>query len=330
MLLRPVMPLVFVVPQPDYAAGGIGLPYALGLSQSLTFLGLSTRLQDAGAGFAITDRPVIDGILLPGFHDRLDELGARRAIAIMHHSASRPPGSAISRDDITQSLRTILPRLSHVICTNQAVAYDLISQFGVAPGSITVIAPGNETLPRATPPAGSCAILSTGVLTRRKQHEVLLRILAKLGDLDWALTIVGSATRDPAYAAELNQFVTDENLSGRVSILTESAADQIEPLWQRAGLFASLTRWEGYPAAVAQAVRRGIPVMVSAAASSLVTPAAGTVCSDEDEATMSKVLRRLLFDAKLRATMADAAWILGQTLPDWPTQARLFVAAIGI
>jgi hypothetical protein len=36
----------------------------------------------------------------------------------------------------------------------------------------------------------------------------------------------------------------------------------------------------------------------------------------------------MIFDTALRRDMADAAWRIGQTLPDWPTQARAFAAAL--
>jgi hypothetical protein len=36
----------------------------------------------------------------------------------------------------------------------------------------------------------------------------------------------------------------------------------------------------------------------------------------------------MIFDTELRAAMADAAWTLGRSLPDWPTQGAAFAAAL--
>jgi hypothetical protein len=52
------------------------------------------------------------------------------------------------------------------------------------------------------------------------------------------------------------------------------------------------------------------------------------VCEPGDIVTLSKSLRRLIFDTTLRRNMADAAWEIGQSLPDWTTQARAFSNAL--
>jgi hypothetical protein len=36
----------------------------------------------------------------------------------------------------------------------------------------------------------------------------------------------------------------------------------------------------------------------------------------------------VIFDRALRTDMAEAAWTIGQMLPDWSTQARAFADAI--
>ena len=87
-------------------------------------------------------------------------------------------------------------------------------------------------------------------------------------------------------------------------------------------------------AGVAEALRRGIPVAVTegdtpGGVGALVPPGTGAVCALGDEPTLSKCLRRLVFDAVLRAEMAEGAWRAGQGLPGWAAQAALLERALG-
>jgi hypothetical protein len=43
---------------------------------------------------------------------------------------------------------------------------------------------------------------------------------------------------------------------------------------------------------------------------------------------LSKALRRLIFDASLRADMAESAWQVGRALPSWSDQAVKLAAAL--
>jgi glycosyltransferase involved in cell wall biosynthesis len=104
----------------------------------------------------------------------------------------------------------------------------------------------------------------------------------------------------------------------------------LEALWQQADLFALATRWEGYGMAIAEALKRGVPVAVcdGGAAGRLVTAESGVVCPVGDYVNLSKALRRLMFGTSLRRGMAEAAWQVGQALPDWRTQVREFAQAV--
>ncbi|HUD59146.1 MAG TPA: glycosyltransferase family 4 protein [Acetobacteraceae bacterium] len=279
-----------------------------------------------------TTRPIIDGLGLPAFAGMDDVLAARHAVGLIHHPTALETGfSESDRAALLAIERRLLPRLARVIVTSGMTGERLAVDFGVAPERIAVVVPGTDDAPRSAGSGGpTCRIISVGTLVRRKGHDVLLRAVARLFDLDWQLTIVGSPDRDPVYARTLMALAEELDIADDVRFAGEVDDAALEELWRAADLFALATNWEGYGMAVAEALKRGLPVAVCSggAAGSLVTPEAGVSCPPGDHINLSKALRRLIFGAGLRHVMADAAWQVGQSLPNWKTQAREFAQAM--
>ncbi len=283
-------------------------------------------------GLPDTTRPIIDGLALPAFAGMEDALTARNAAGVIHHPTALETGfGEADRAGLLAIEKRLLPRLARVIVTSETTGDRLAADFGVEPERIKVVVPGTDEAPRSLGSGGpTCRIISVGTLVPRKGHDVLLRALARLFDLDWQLTIVGSPERDPVHAKTLAALAEELGIANRVRFAGEATDAALEALWREADIFALATHWEGYGMAVAEALKRGLPVAVTAggAAGSLVTPEAGVVCQPGDHINLSKALRRLIFDATLRHDMAEAAWQVGQTLPSWQTQAREFAQAL--
>ena len=273
-------------------------------------------------------RPIIDGLALPAFAGLDDALAARGAIGLIHHPTSLETGL----DDATRSAlfateKRLFNRLSRLIVTSDTTAETLVTEFGIPRDRVHVVVPGTDDAPRCLGSGGpTCQILSIGTLIPRKGHDLLLRALARLFDLDWHLTIVGSPLRDPVHAHGLQSLAEELNIAQRVTFAGEVVNGALEALWRNTDLFALATHYEGYGMAIAEALKRGIPVAVTAggAAGALVAPDSGVVCPLGDRDQFSKSLRRIIFSQPLRQEMADAAWQSGQALPSWRDQAALF------
>ncbi len=271
--------------------------------------------------------PIIDGLGLPAF----DGLINRACIGLIHHPTSLEAGtSAPDAEALAAIEKRLFPALTACLVTSDTTAATLARDFAVLSDRVATIVPGTDPAPRA-PGSGThtCQILSIGTLTPRKGHELLLRALARLFDLDWHLTIAGGAP-DPVHAATLRNLAEDLAIARRVTFAGTATGEALEALWHQADLFALATEYEGYGMAIAEALKRGLPVAITkgGAAGALVPTEAGVVCDVGDLVTFSKSIRRAIFDTELRADMAQAAWAAGQTLPDWPTQGRAFAAAL--
>ena len=318
------MHLVFALPAPAETGGGGGADYIDGLAEGLRRIGVRADVLTGDTpDFPAGSIPVIDGMLLPRLHDRIDALVRADAVALVHHIAAAAGRDDASRARVLSLSQAMLPRLRRLVATSAPVADRLNAEFGVTAHPIP---PGTRDADAATPDPDAPIILSVGVLTRRKGHDLVLKAVSRLLDLPWHLIIAGDSQREPTYAAALQALADDLGLTERVSILADPTADTLERTWRRTTILASATSWEGYPAAVAEAMQRGIPTLITAAAnaSELVPPDAGLICPLEDMATFGKCLRRLLFDTDLRADMAAAARSAGQALPRWTDRALEF------
>ena len=277
-------------------------------------------------------RPVVDGLALHAFSGMGDALAARGCIGLVHHPLSVETGlDAELVEAIRQDELLLFRRMKRVITTSQTTAELLTSGFQIDPARLSVVEPGTDIAPRSVGSGGpTCRILSVGTVVPRKGHDLLLRALARLFDLDWHLTVVGALDRDPVCAHGVLALAETLNVQQRVTFLGEVGEAELADHWAAADVFASATRFEGYGMAVAEAIRRGLPVVVTdgGAVGRLITPECGAVCPLDDLDQLSKTLRRLIFDRGLRSMMAEAAWVRGQSLPRWEDQSALFAAAL--
>jgi len=277
-------------------------------------------------------RIVIDGLGLPAFLPLADELTKRGATALIHHPTALEPGAPASqREALKAAERVLFSACARIITTSSPTARDLPEDFGVDPACISVVEPGTDPAPRAMGSTGpGCAILSVGLLVPRKGHDVLLRALARLTDLDWSLAIAGDASRDPVHADGLRALAAELGIAQRIRLLGALPDAALEAEYARADLFALATRYEGYGMAAAEAMARGLPLAITAggAIAEIVPQDAAVVAAVDDHNALSRAMRRPIFDTALRADMAEASWRAGQALPRWPDRATTFLKAL--
>jgi len=276
--------------------------------------------------------PVIDNLALPSFAPLAADLTARRAVLLDHHPTGLEPGLTAETAAALVAIETqLLPYFRRVIATSDTTAAIIAKDYGIPRETLATIVPGTDDAPRSK---GSCCqivhVLSIGSLIPRKGHDILLRSMARLFDLDWRLTIAGTERLDPAYAAQIKALAAELGIAGKVTFLGETSGAPLAALWDSADIFALATRFEGFGMVIAEALKRGLPVVVGngGAAGALIRADYGAVCPVDDVEQTSRALRRLIFDSRLRQDMSDAAWIAGRDVPGWKTQADTFAALL--
>ena len=276
--------------------------------------------------------PVIDNLVLASFAPLADQLTTRRAVLLDHHPTGLEPGlDAAMAAALVEIEKQLIPHFRRIVVTSATTAKTLLTDFGACEAQLATVIPGTDDAPRSQGSGGETVhVLSIGSLIPRKGHDVLLRAMARLFDLNWRLTIAGTARLDPACADTLRVLASELGITEKVTFLGETTGKPLAKLWNSADIFALATRYEGFGMVIAEALKHGLPVLVGngGAAGALLTPETGAICPVDDVDQTSKAMRRLIFDTDLRREMSDAAWLAGQKLPGWKTQADAFAALL--
>lgn len=262
---------------------------------------------------------IVDGLVFGSLPTALMASIRAPIVAMLHHPLAHEEGlDAATREHLFRTERDNLTLARAVLVPSTHTARILIAEYGVDPALITIARPGTAqpTLPHA--PADPPLILSVGIQHPRKGHDVLLRALARLTDLDWESVIVGTPY-DAHHVAELARLHTSLGLAGRVTLAGAVSDDERDALYARASIFALATRYEGYGLVFDEALAWGLPIVSCAtgAAPETVPADTGMLVAVGDDAAVAGALRTLLSEPHRRDTLAAAAAVAGAELPRW-------------
>lgn len=270
---------------------------------------------------------VIDGLGLPAFGPLAGELENRRAIGLIHHPTALETGQ--NAEALRALELALFPAMARLIATSRLTAEGLAADFAIPPARIGVVEPGTDRASRARGTGEPVQLVSVASLTPRKGHDVLLRALARLTDLDWRLNIVGGG-RDSVHGHGLAALAAELAIAQRVTFSGPLCGPALDAAYASADIFALATHWEGYGMAAAEALARGLPCAITqgGAIADVVPKAACVMAQPGDHNALSRALRRVIFDTGLRSQMAEAAWAAAETLPRWEDRAEKFAAEL--
>ncbi len=253
--------------------------------------------------------------VLPG--EGLRQLG-RPVVALVHHPLALETG--LSEEEATRLLESeaeALAAAAAVIAISPETRRMLVERYGVPPEKITLALPGTAPADRVPADGQMPRLIAVGSLTPRKGYGVLLDALAGLKDLDWTLTIVGSPDLEPATAREIAARAA--GLGPRIRLAGTLDVAALDAAYAASDVFVHPSLYEGYGMVLAEALRRGLPVICTTggAAGETVPDGAGLKVPPGDADALAAALRAVLVDPARRRAMAEAAFAAGTALPDW-------------
>lgn len=268
---------------------------------------------------------MIDGLALGAMPESLLAQFRQRLVALVHHplclESGQTPDSAVR---LRQSETAALALAQAVITTSHTTARILAAEFGVPDARITVAEPGTERAARAVGSAGDSAdgrlrLLAVGSVVPRKAHDVLIQALAALPTRDWHLDIAGSTTFNPDHAASIAASIVGAGLAEQVTLHGTVSADGLEQLYHQADIFVLASRYEGYGMVLSEAMIRGLPIICTTGCAAAETFPADALClvPPDNPVALRNALGDLIQAVDRRHAMANAAWQVGQSLPQW-------------
>ena len=288
----------------------------------------SADMRDAIA--QLTSLPPETPLILDGLvYGSIDTEGLAKVvapiIAMIHHPLALESGlDEVRKAHLYATERANLQLARHVLVPSPHTAGILVSDYGVDEARITIARPGTDRHGGRSAPIDPPLILSVGIQHRRKGHDVLLRALGMITDLDWQAVVIGGPY-DRHHAKELQALLKSLALGKRAQLVGQIPEGEISGYYRAASIFALATRYEGYGIVFDEAMSYGLPIVTcnTGAVPQTVPEGAGILVPPDDPERFAVGLRELLIDRARRATMASQSAEAGGALPTWEDTAQI-------
>lgn len=137
----------------------------------------------------------------------------------------------------------------------------------------------------------------------QKDHFSLVKALASLKDIQWALELVG----DGPSIFHIKQLVKETGLEDRIQF--SGACNDVARRLVESQIFLLVTNWEGLPLTILEAMRAGLPVIASdvgGVREAVENERTGFLVCRNDVGQLVVAIRTLLESSELRRALGDA------------------------
>ena len=277
----------------------------------------------------------------------------RRGLAMVHHFGGTVPWVGIRPAIVTIHdlqpldcprrfglikrlyLKTMLPwsvrRAEAIVTVSEFCRSRLVERLGVDAQQVAVLpAPVDASsgaaempLAAAVPDLSHPFVLYPAVAYPHKNHEVLLRALARLAADGVDVELVATGAPGPR-DAKLDQLAVDLEVGTRWHRLGRVPRPVLDGLFRQAVATVFPSKYEGYGLPVVEAMARGCPVVVAhAGALPEVVASGGSLVDADDDARWAEVIGHLAGDPDARQALSEAGQSRVRELAEFDSAAGL-------
>ncbi|GJL81775.1 MAG: glycosyl transferase [marine bacterium B5-7] len=235
---------------------------------------------------------------------RIATIGKSRHVVVTVHGWSFTDGNPRSRQFIGIPVEKLLAPFSDRLVTVSKRDFDTAIRKKIGRTDQLVLIPnGVPDITPSKPGSGKnnkvLSLICVGRLCEQKNQLALVEILDLLPEY-CQLILVG----DGPHRQQIEQRIDELGLSGRVTIDTDNTHP--ENLLQNADIYVSLSKWEGLPLSIIEALRAGLPVVatdVGGSSELVVNRKNGCLITRNSKEVVVKALTELVGDSDLREGM---------------------------
>ncbi|MBS2016825.1 MAG: glycosyltransferase family 4 protein [Deltaproteobacteria bacterium] len=254
----------------------------------------------------------------------LRSTGARRVLLVHHLTCWEEEVPWHARRIARQAELLAIAASDAMIATSHAtrdrLLRDLASAHRGGAPVIDVVVPGADRLPLLPRTARDRVRLTfLGAIIPRKRVLPLVQAFARAASSEAELALVGSTTRDPAYARDIARTIDALGLAGRVVMTGEASDEAIARALSESDALVMPSSLEGFGIAAIEAVHAGVPVIAARTEGleEALAHARGAVRFASTEEDLAEELRRFTTDRRARAESLAAAESARSAMPTW-------------
>jgi glycosyltransferase involved in cell wall biosynthesis len=214
-----------------------------------------------------------------------------------------------------------------IIAVSQETKEDLIELYKVPEKKISVIYQSIDQrfYVRATPETRTAIatkyklpqkyILHVGSFFPRKNQLKLIEAFDRIkNDMEENLVLVGSTG---GMLTDIQNLITQKNLSNRVHIVTEVSNDELPAIYQMATVFVFPALFEGFGMPVLEALVSGVPVIATRGGAIEEAAGSGSLLVDPHQAEdIAAMILKVTQDRALQKQMREAGYKHAETMTD--------------